>query len=122
MSKRNGLVLAVVFCAVLALGFVAGNTMGKTPAPPYTLTALPQIGQSPGYSTPTFLLTDSQSPMVKLVTVRYADQVDAGWASPFPKLEDNRMAFIVLAEFDLTKLPAGGAAGEPAANSPPAKP
>ena len=116
MSKRDVLLVAVVLCGMLTLGFVAGRTPDRMPASPYTLTAVPL---SPGFPEPTFLLADSQSPTIRVIRVTNARPNEI---PPGPKLEDGRYTLVLMSEFDLTKLPAGGAPGDAAANGPPAKP
>jgi hypothetical protein len=117
VSKRNVLVLGVVLCAMLAMGFVAGKAATKTPVPPFTLTAVP-ITQE--FSSPTFLLTDSQSATVRVLALRYARNFDPNWAEA--TLQDNGLVLAVWAQFDLAKLPAAGPAGEGAETTPPPKP
>jgi hypothetical protein len=119
VSKRNVLVLGVVLCAMLATGFVAGQAATRAPVPPFRLTAVPP--NTGGIVTPSFLLTDSRSSTIKLITVMNRD-----WENmPGPKLRDLRrpgIGLVVLAEFDLSKLPAGDIAGDGTETTPSPKP
>jgi hypothetical protein len=100
MSKRNMLLAGLVLCGMLMLGFVAGKASYGTPAPPYTLTVVPSL--DPSY--PRFLLTDSRSPIIRLVTVQdtHRDMMTGR------SVVDGRLALTVMAEFDLDKLSGNG--------------
>lgn len=107
MSTRNALVLAVVICGLLALGFAAGRTAERIPAPPYTVTP------SPGGQ---FLVTDSQSGLIRVMTLGHESA--PGGVPKGPRVSDNGYWLALLAQFDITQFPVAAKADEAAPSTP----